>query len=323
MSEFNLLRKTELRIQPVGLNGANLGDVAAAVAKVLGLEQNEVLVTDALGDAMTIDILRRTVNAYNIVGKQQVLLDALSRLPGVAISVDTSICSEGMLGWIGLEEAGAREALKRSEIMAEEVRRRIARRAMVFSTGSEVINGQIVDTNKPMIARCLEAEGYTVKLGPDLRDDWDYIAGLLRRAMDSGGYSLIVTTGGVGAEAKDHTIEALQAIDPQAATPYICHFEIGTGRHAKDGIRIGVAEDGGTLIVALTGPNDEVIISLEALTKGLAAGLGKAELASEIAGVLRQDLRRKMGHGHLEQADRKDAWVLRQSHRITSLGLDR
>lgn len=294
MTEFNLLHKTELRIQGIQLTNANLTDVAAVAAETLGLNSSEVLVTDVVGDTLTLDILRKTINAYALVGKKERLFNALGQLSGVKVTKETSICSEGMLGWIALDETEARDSLKRSEAMVEEIRRRISRRALIISTGREVESHQIEDTNTPFIAKRLEAEGFAVTLGPTLKDDRDMIAGSLRQAVESGGYGLIITTGGVGAERKDHTIEALLAIDPDAATPYICRFEKGTGRHAKDGVRIGVAQASGTLIIALPGPNDEVRSSLEALVNGLSLNRNKYELAEIVACVLRNDLRDKM-----------------------------
>ena len=298
MNEFDLLQKTELRIEGITLDGANLNDVAGAVADVIGLERDEVLVTDALNHVITIDILRKTVDAYNLVGKQSELLERLAGLPGVTISHDTSVCSEGMLGWIALDETEAKEALARSEKMVEEIRGKIAKRAIVFSTGFEVSSGQIEDTNKPTISKRLEAEGYNVTLGSALKDDKHAIAGTLRNAVESGGYGLIITTGGVGAEAKDQTIESILTLDPEAATPYICKFEIGTGRHTKDGVRIGVGEYMETLIVALPGPNDEVRRGLEVLVEGMKSSLNKYHLAEEIARELRQELRDKMKQRH-------------------------
>ncbi|MBU2548653.1 MAG: competence/damage-inducible protein A [Proteobacteria bacterium] len=298
MTEFDLLQKTELRIQGVRLKGANLNELAAAVARVLDLEPDEVLVTDALGGVVTVDVLRKTVDPYSLVGRRDRLLGRLAELEGVELAEDASICSEGMLGWIALDEDRAREALDLSARMAEEIRANIARRVMVFSTGYEVSAGQIEDTNQPTVVRELEAAGFRVKRGPALDDDADLIAGHLRQAVENGGYALIITTGGVGAEAKDQTIEALRMLDPGAATPYICKFEPGTGRHVKDGVRIGVGRTGGTLIVSLPGPNDEVARSLEVLVPGLASNLEPHELAEAIASRLRADLRHKMKHGH-------------------------
>jgi molybdenum cofactor synthesis domain-containing protein len=294
-AEFNLLEKTELRIERIELRGANLSEIAELVADVLGLERDEVLVIDARDDLLALDILRRTVDPYLLVGKQVALLEALGRLPGVTVTPETSLCSEGMLGWIAMDASEAREALDRSSEIAEQIRGRIASRAVVFSTGPEVIRGQIEDTNKPTVARCLEQEGYSVAEGAALKDDVDYIAASLREAVEDLGFGLVITTGGVGAEEKDRTIEALLSIDADAATPYICKFEQGLGRHAKDGIRIGVARLQGALIVSLPGPNDEVKIGMKSLVRGLDRNLKKRELAAEIAYGLQVRLREKMG----------------------------
>jgi hypothetical protein len=250
MGEFNLLQKTELRIERISLRGADLNDVSSVVAEVLGMARDEVLVTDALDDVLTIDILRKSVDAYALIGKRDRLFQRLAQLPGVGITEKTSSCSEGMLGWIVLDEGDAKEALKRCEKMMEKIRKKIAKRAIVFSTGFEVSSGQIKDTNKRTIA-----------------------------------------------QTKDHTIEGVLALDPKAATPYICKFEKGTGRHVKDGVRVGVGKASETLIVALPGPNDEVKSSLEVLVKGLQANMDKHDLAEQIASRLRESLRVKMMHG--------------------------
>jgi len=294
--EFHLLQKTELRIEHISMKNANLNDIAATVADVLGMDRKEILVTDAQNDVMTIDILKKSVNAYSIIGQKDRLLRRLAELPGIVITEKTSLCSEGMLGWIALEEKGARRVLERSEKMAEEIQKKLLKRAIVFSTGFEVESGQIEDTNKPTVVQRLEAEGYSVTIGPTLKDDDVLIAGSIKQSVESGGYGLVVTTGGVGAEAKDQTIEALLALDPDAATPYTCRFQIGTGRHAKDGVRIGVGEVSETLIVALPGPNDEVKLGLEELIKGLKSNLSKHMLAENIASTLRDELQEKMGN---------------------------
>jgi molybdenum cofactor synthesis domain-containing protein len=278
------------------MKNVNLNDIAATVADVLGMDRKEILVTDAQNDVMTIDILKKSVNAYSIIGQKDRLLRRLAELPGIVITEKTSLCSEGMLGWIALEEKGARRALERSEKMVQEIQKKLSKRAIVFSTGFEVESGQIEDTNKPTVVQRLEAEGYSVTIGPTLKDDEVLIAGSIKQSVESGGYGLVVTTGGVGAEAKDQTIEALLALDPDAATPYTCRFQIGTGRHAKDGVRIGVGEVSETLIVALPGPNDEVKLGLEELIKGLKSNLSKHMLAENIASTLRDELQEKMGN---------------------------
>ncbi len=301
--ESNLLEKTELWIKKISLEDANLTEIATTVAEVLGMEQSEVLVTDVQDQHVTLDILRQTVDPHLVVGKQEDLLRSLASLPGVNITQETSIHSNGMLGWIAFDRDEAREALGRSERMVEEINLNLSRRAIVFSTGHEVATGQIRDTNTPTISKALETEGYLVKKGPTLKDDKDLIAGNLRQAVYEDGFALIITTGGVGAENKDHTVEAILDLDPQAATPYICKFEQGKGRHAKDGVRIGVGQVEDALIVALPGPNDEVTMSMEVLVPALKSPVHKHTLAEHIAARLREKLREKMKHWHHGHAD--------------------
>jgi len=295
VAEFDLLRKTELRIEGIALQNANLNQIATVVADMLGIDGKEVLVTDVQGDTLAIDILKSSLDAYDILGKKDALLRRLSKLPGIAITEKTSICSEGMLGWIALDYGKARPVLKRSERMAEEIRQRLSKRAIVFSTGFEVASGQVKDTNTPIIGQRLEAEGYSVTSGPTLSDDELLITANLRQAIDDG-YGLVMTTGGVGAEVKDRTIEAVLALDPEAATPYICKYQEGTGRHLKDGVRIAVGQAFDSLIVALPGPNDEVKSSLNVLVKDLQSNSSKHTLARDIATVLRKRLQQKTRH---------------------------
>ncbi|MBC8247216.1 MAG: competence/damage-inducible protein A [Deltaproteobacteria bacterium] len=296
MKKHDLLTKTELKIEKILLHNANLTEIAAQVAEILNLNRDEVLVVDYHDASLTLDILNTCVNAYNIVGKKQQLLNGLGRLRGVSVSAETGVYSDGMLGWIAMDQEPALNALRRSEQMAAEIRLNISRRVMVFSTGTEVAQGQIEDTNTPAIMQYLAAAGYKVTQGETLKDDRLFLAARLREVAEYGGYGLIVTTGGVGAEEKDHTVEAIRDLDPEAATPYICHFKIGTGRHVKDGIKIAVGLHNDTLVVALPGPNDEVMASLSILVEGLKARLDKHLLAENLAANLREILRKKTIH---------------------------
>jgi molybdenum cofactor synthesis domain-containing protein len=290
---YHLLHKTELRIEHISLRDANLTDLAAVVADTLSLEREKVLVIDVRDNTVALDILQESVDATAIVGKQDLLLRRLAALPGVGVTQETAFSSDGMLGWIAWDEAEGRHALRRSEEIAAEIHRKLSRQVIVFSTGAEVVTGQIEDTNTPAIARRLEAEGYSVTPGPALGDDVDLIFGYLRIAVEDDGYGLVITTGGTGAEDKDCTIEAVQALDPDAATPYICKYEQGVGRHLKDGVRIAVGQLGDATIIALPGPNDEVKAGLEVLVQGLKAGLSKSHLAEHLAERLRTILRQK------------------------------
>ncbi len=303
MSDLHLLRKNELRIDHIHLQNANLNEVAEVVADCLGMERSKVLVTDVRDDVLTLDLLVEVIDSERLLGKGKQTLERLGDLPGVEVTAQTVISSRGVLGWIALDEERARKALARSEEMAEELLQRISKRAIVFSTGAEVDGGQIEDTNTPTIAKRLEAEGYTVAIGTTLPDDDVFIAGKLRQAVFDDGHGLVITTGGVGAEDKDRTVEALLQLDPNASTPYIAKFEKGTGRHRKEGVRIGVGRLLDAMIVNLPGPNDEVRASLDILVDGLAKGVSAAELAHDLAGNLREDLAKKMAAwGHSSPA---------------------
>lgn len=294
VAEFDLLRKTELRIEKISLENANLNQIACSVADTLKIERTHVLVTDVQGSTLTIDILKGNLNAYDVVAKRDELFERLSALSGIGITEETSICSEGMLGWVVLNKRKGRLALKRSERISKQILQRLSKRAIVFSTGFEVANGQVKDTNTSTIRDRLETEGYSVTAGPTLKDDELLIATNLRRAIDDG-YGLVITSGGVGAEEKDRTVEAVLALDPEAANPYICKYQKGTGRHHKDGVRIAIGEVAGSYIVALPGPNDEVNSVIDVVIEGVRFGLDKHILAENVAEGLRKKLREKNG----------------------------
>lgn len=308
MSDYDLMNKTELTIRRVTLRNADLARVADAVAETLGLDRGDVLVTDVLGDQVVVDVLRRGVDPHALVGKKELLRRNLDAIPGVECTDETEFFSKGMLSWVALGAAEGEAILRRSEEMAQEIRQRLERTALVFSTGGEIAGGQVMDTNAPLIRERLQAEGYTVRFGGALKDDELLIAARLRQAADEG-HGLVLTTGGVGAEDKDRTIEAVLRADPAAATPHVVRYQLGVGRHVhKDSVRIAVGRVAGTLIVSLPGPNDEVQVGLAALVEGLAAGAAKEALAERIAERLRVRLREK-GAGearHHDASGRRD-----------------
>lgn len=293
MAERNLMDKTELTVRGIFLRDVDLARVAEAAARTLGLERSDVLVTDVQEDHLVIDVLRRGLDPRAVLGKQEELLRRLSRLPGIRVPEGATVTSRGMLSWIALGSDEGNEVLRRSERMARDIRRTLLRTAMVFSTGAEVANGQVRDSNAPAIRERLHAEGYRVKFGGTLKDDEVLIAARLRQAAEDG-YGLILTTGGVGAEDKDRTIEAVLMADPAAAAPHIVKYQLGVGRHRhKDCVRIAVGRISRSLIVALPGPNDEVRVGVDALAEGLAYAAGKEALAETIASRLRERLQEK------------------------------
>ena len=291
--EYELFDKTELRIDAIALDGANLGDVAAAVGAVLGIPGDDVYVIDARADRIALDIRRDTMDPRAVVGKRDALLGALAAVPGVATGPDTTITAGGMLGWIAEDAGEGLAAIERADEMRATIGRTIARRALVISTGPEVVGGHIADTNQPYLLEQLRAAGFDARGGGAVDDDRDQVSRRLRDAAGELGYGLIVTTGGVGAESKDNTVEAVVDLDPGAHTPYIVRFEQGHGRHAKDGVRIAVGSYGTATLVALPGPHDEVVAALPALIRWLNAGEPREQLASSLAATLRDVMRTK------------------------------
>jgi len=289
--EINLLQKTELWIEGITLQNARLDDIAEKVAQVLELEPGEVMVVDVREDYMVLDVLRPVLKANQIAGKGKEILREISGIQGVKLLPKASIHSEGALGWICLDEDDYRSAISRASEMGEEIQRRVAKRAIVFSTGFEVEEGLIEDTNFHLIAERLKENGYSVCFGGVLPDQEGAISYRLQKVLDEG-FGLILTTGGVGAEEKDRTVEALLRVDPQAATPYILKFDVGTGRHVKDGVRIAVGKVGVSRLIALPGPTREVEVGLNRLLEGLDRGWDDVKIAEHIASGLREKWRK-------------------------------
>lgn len=131
--------------------------------------------------------------------------------------------------------------------------------------------------------------GYRVTRGKTLEDSLNQVIGALRNAADMG-YGLVITTGGVGAEDKDHLVEAILTLDPKAAAPYIVHYAPGHGRHKKDGVRIAVGSLDWTTVIALPGPHDEVKLVAPVLEQGLTEQWDKTSLAEKLSLPLRAKL---------------------------------
>ena len=302
---LDLLDKRELRVEGVQLREANLGALAAAVARALELPPEEVLVTDVLDDVVTFDILRPKLYGHQLVGSGEAIRRGLTNVPGVTLQPDARITSNGVLGWIPTDPEVLSSALAQARSAAEGIAARIARRVCVLSTGAEVDRGEIEDTNRQTMSDAL-GDGYDVSFGGTVRDDRDLIAGRIRTAVEAG-YGVVITTGGVGAESKDHTIEALLKVDPRAATPYLTYFPPGHPRHVKAGIRIGVGELHGSVIVALPGPNEEVRLAAPVLLEHLLAGRRGADLAEPIAARLRAHLRDRMNQADGQPISSREA----------------
>ncbi len=300
--EWDLLEKTTFWVEGAYLDGANLGEVAAAAAFALGLEADEVMVVDVQNEMVGFDVLRRKVAAESVAGKSGEILGGLAKVSGVMLSDDASVHSEGVLGFIALEADAAQRVISRSEEIGASVAAAVSRRACVFASGTEVIAGNIEDTNSPYLIKALTDAGFKAEFGGIIRDNTTEAMNRLEDALMKG-FGLIVTTGGVGAESKDHTIEAVLRLDREAHTPWILKFTPDMRRHHKEGVRIAVGRVGISRIIALPGPHAEVREGCQALLAGLSQGLADAALAETVASAIRERWLTRMGkeehsHGH-------------------------
>lgn len=300
--EWDLLEKTTFWVEDVELEGADLGLVAAAAAGALGLAGNEVMVVDVRPGLVAFDVLLRRVKAAAVAGREKEILVRLLGVPGVRVGPAAGVHSEGVLGLVALEPEEAARVLAESGRLAKDIAAAVSRRALVYASGSEVKAGKIIDTNSPYIVESLREAGFKAEFGGILEDDVYAAAASLEAALERG-YGLLITTGGVGAEDKDHAVEAICRLDPGAHTPWILKFEPDYRRHHKEGVRIAVGSAGTARLVALPGPHEEVKLGCARLIEGLKLGLGGAALAERIAASLRErwlSIMREGGikHGH-------------------------
>lgn len=294
--ELNLLQKTELRIDGITLDSANLTDIAAAVAQCLSLPRDKVLVIDVRPGQLALDILVPTVRADQFFGKEKSLLALLASMPGVTLAEGAGLHSEGILGAISLDEERVPEVLARTSSMGTALAARKKGRVRIFPTGFELIERRIEDTNTPYLVKLFSQAGFMAEAGESLPDRKEALAEAIAAAAEE--CSLVVTTGGVGAEDKDYSVEAIESVDPLAATPYLVRFTQGEGRHVKDGIRLAVGEKDGCLMVALPGPHDEVRLLAPILLRGVKERQDIHVLAETLASRLRGKLRGLLKHGH-------------------------
>ncbi|MCP2238955.1 molybdopterin-binding protein [Thermoanaerobacterium thermosaccharolyticum] len=294
--EWDLLEKTTFQINGINLNDANLTEISEETSKILGLKPSELMIVDVRPGFIIFDVLKRSVKAESIAGKQKELLQTLQKLRGVTLDENCLVHSEGVLGLIALDEEEAKDMIYKSKILTDEVRNNIKKRAIVFASGEEVISKKIVDTNSPYIIDSLRNAGFKAEFGGILKDELKSTVIALKEAIEDG-YGLIITTGGVGAEDKDFNIESICQLDNDAATPWILKFKPDFKRHHKDGVRIGVGQVGISTLVALPGPHEEAKIGIHRLIEGLEKGFNKAQLAEYIVSALRQRWQDMMSKG--------------------------
>ena len=286
----HLLNKTEINIENIELNKANLSEVARVVAEVLGFEQEEVLVIDVRDTYLTIDILKNVLDMEQFVEKEQEIIDHLKELDGITVCDDTRVTSEGVLGLIAYDHGFLEEEKELVSRIVSAANEAALKRILVIPTGFELQKDMIEDTNSAFLKQKLESRGYKVDIDQPAEDSIEGIVGALYRGVNSG-YSTIFTTGGVGAEDKDFTVEAVQVLDEAALTPWLARFRAGHGRHKKSGVKIAVGEVDNTLIISLPGPNDEVRVAYESI-EDCFAERDKYKIARNIAMSLRNNYKK-------------------------------
>ena len=289
MTEVQLLGKSELWMHGVQLQDVDLPLFAATAARVLGLPADKVFVTDVRAGVVVLDVLLPRVRLEDTAGKQQALLEAVAALDGVRVGPGAEVHSEGVMGVIGAGPAEAAGIVSEARRIEGRIRDYAASRVAVVATGSELLEGSVRDTNFEAAREILGRAGFEVKRGGVVGDDERRIAGLVAR-LAGDGFGLVVTTGGVGAEDKDRTVEALERLDPGLSTAVLAHYTKGQGRHVKESVRIAVASLGWTTIVALPGPTHEVRLALPVLAEGVRAGRRPADLVEALAAPLRASL---------------------------------
>ena len=289
MPEVQLLGKTEIWLHGVRLDNADLEEIARAAARALSLPEDKVFTTDVRETHIVLDVLVPRVDFEAVAGKQPEVFQALGKIAGVSIDDGAEIHSEGVLGIIGTSREQAAGAVTEAKRMEEQIRKYASGRVAVVATGAELVHGNVKDTNFEAATEILGAAGFEVVFGGAVGDSEKEIAGHLTR-LSGDGFGLIITTGGVGAEDKDRTLEALQILDPGLATAVLAHYKKGHGRHVKDAVRIGVATLGWTTVIALPGPTHEVRIALPIIVDKIKEGVSPADLVEAIAAPLRATL---------------------------------
>jgi molybdenum cofactor synthesis domain-containing protein len=285
--ELDLFGKTEVWITGISLTDVDLGELAVAAALVLGLTSQNVFVTDVRDDHVVFDVLVPSIPMDQVVGRKTALLDALAAVTGVRIQTHADVHSYGVLGILGTPAEEVDAVLRRATEIDQRLRQYVSRRVAVVSTGPEVAAGEITDTNLAAIAELLRPEGFTVESGGMVDDDETAIAGLVARLI-ADGYGVVITTGGVGAEDKDRTIEALTRIVPDISTAVLATYEVGHGRHVKPEVRIAAGRIHDALVVALPGPTREVRAALPALIESVAAQEPTSVMVERLAEPIRK-----------------------------------
>ncbi len=298
MTGLDLLEKTELWVEDILLRDVDLTQLAICAGQVLGLGAQDIFVTDVRDGRVVFDVVSPSVSLDAIAGKEAQLLAALAAFPGVQLGRAASVHSHGVLGVIGAPAEQAADIIANATRLESSLQAYVSRAVVVLSTGGEVARGEIEDTNFAAVQSVLGKMGYLVHHAGVVEDDEALIAARIGHLLGEG-YGLLITTGGVGAEDKDKTIEAMQRIAPDLSTAILAQYAVGHGRHVKPHVRVACGRVGETLLVALPGPTREVLAALPELATAIAQGQPPAGIAEAVAAPIRALWKaHKVGHSH-------------------------
>jgi molybdenum cofactor synthesis domain-containing protein len=298
MTGLDLLSKTELWVEDIALSDVDLTQLALCAGAVLALGPQDIFVTDVRDGRVVFDVVSPTVSLDAIAGKEAQLLAALGAYAGVTLGGRASVHSHGVLGVIGAPADQAGEIIANAARLESGLQAYIARSVVVLSTGGEVARGEIEDTNFAAVKSVLGDIGYRVHHAGVVDDDEALIAARIGHLLGEG-HGLLITTGGVGAEDKDKTIEAMQRLAPDLSTAVLAQYTVGHGRHVKPHVRVACGRIGETLLVALPGPTREVLAALPELAAAMEQGQPPAMIAEAVAAPIRALWKaHKIGHAH-------------------------
>ena len=297
-TDLDLLSKTELWVEDIVLSDVDLTQLSVCAGGVLDLGVEDIFVTDVRDRRVVFDVVSPKVSLDAIAGKEDALLSAIAAFPGVSLGQRASVHSHGVLGVIGAPAEQAADIIANAAKLEANLQAYVSRLVIVLSTGGEVARGEIEDTNYDAVKSVLGKQNYFVEHAGVVEDDEALIAARIGHLLGEG-YGLIITTGGVGAEDKDKTIEAMQRVAPDLSTAVLAQYTVGHGRHVKPHVRVACGRVGETLLVALPGPTREVLAALPALAQAMNQGLPPAMIAEAIAAPIRALWHaHKLAHSH-------------------------
>ncbi|WP_430386764.1 molybdopterin-binding protein [Blastomonas fulva] len=298
MTGLDLLSKTELWVEDILLRDVDLTQLAICAGQMLGLGAQDIFVTDVRDGRVVFDVVSPSVSLDAIAGKEAQLLAALAAFPGVQLGRAASVHSHGVLGVIGAPAEQAADIIANAARLETSLQAYVSRAVVVLSTGGEVARGEIEDTNYAAVKSVLRDMGYLVHHAGVVEDDEALIAARIGHLLGEG-YGLLITTGGVGSEDKDKTIEAMQRLAPDLSTAILAQYAVGHGRHVKPHVRVACGRVGETLLVALPGPTREVLAALPELATAMAQGQSPSVIAEAVAAPIRALWKaHKVGHSH-------------------------